>query len=337
MDVLIGLLIALIGGIVTSLAYVVIVWRLDRYEKEPVGMLALAFIWGALPAVIISVVLEVGLGGIFGESRLGHVLADAGLAPIVEESAKGLALLAFLVFSYRELDGVLDGIVYGAMIGFGFAFTENVLYVVSGVAEDGLAMGIFILFLRTVIFGINHAFFTSLTGIGVGAARLRRGVLERLVIMSVGWLCAVIFHAIHNLGTALADVTGLLSMGISVLSDWGGVLMLLVVVLIVWRKEQQWISEELSSEVTPGFLTAEKYTALASTAGRQRLLAKTLRQRGCGAYRRLGREYALLTELAFKKRQLRLLGDERGTQVEIDRLRLAIANENAADVVGAPV
>ena len=326
MNVLFGLLIALSGGILTTALYIIIVWRLDRHEKEPIAMLALAFIWGALPAVIISLVLELGLGGMFADTTLGNVLADAGLAPIVEESAKGLALLAFLVFTYREIDGVLDGIVYGAMIGLGFALTENVLYIVSGVAEKGLAMGVFILFLRTVIFGLNHAFFTSLTGIGVGAARLTRGTTARLVLLSAGWIAAVVFHAVHNLGTALADSTGLFSIVLSLLADWGGLLLLLLIIMLVWSKEQRWITEELAAEVPAGLLAADEYMAMTSSVGRQRLLAKTLREKGWASYRGMEREYALLTELAFKKRQVRLMGDEPGMQAEIAQLRTAIAD-----------
>ena len=327
MDILTGLLIALVGSIVSTAIYVAIVWRLDRYEKEPARMLVLAFLWGMLPAIIMSVILEVGLGG--AEDGL---LANAGIVPIVEESVKGLALLAFLVFSYRELDDVLDGIVYGAMIGFGFGFTENVLYVTSGVAEKGLAMGIFILILRTVVFGLNHAFFTSMTGAGMGAARLTRRVPLRLIVMSIGWCCAVFFHSIHNLGTGLAESTDLGSLGISILSDWMGVLILLAIVVLVWRKEQQWMTEELVSEVDTGFLTAEEYTAVRTSGGRQRLLARTLRRDGWAAYRRLGRLYDMFTHLAFKKRQVRLMGNEPGMEREIQHLRAAILKEKGAQI-----
>ncbi len=327
MDVLIGFVIALIGGIATTAVYVAIVWRLDRHEKEPVRMLALAFVWGMVPAVIISLVIEAGLADPLWAGEAGNLLSDAAVAPVVEESAKGLALLIFLVFFYREFDNVLDGIIYGAMIGFGFAFTENVLYVVSGVVEDGLAMGIVILFLRTVVFGLNHAFFSSLTGAGVGAARLTRRVPRRLLFIFVGWLSGVAFHSVHNLGTALAEPTALASLGVSLISDWLGVLMLLVIIVLVWRKEQSWMTDELMNEVDAGILTAEEYRAITSAGGRQRLLAKTLRQDGWAAYCRLGRQYVLFAELAFKLRQMRVMGEEPGVQAEITLLRASILRE----------
>jgi protease PrsW len=331
MNLFFGLLIALFGGITTTTVYVAIVWRLDRYEKEPLRLLALAFIWGMAPAIILSIMLEVGASGAFDGETAGNLLSDAAVAPIIEETIKGLALLAFLVFAYRELDDVLDGIVYGAMIGLGFALTENFFYVLGSVDESGLGTGIAVLFLRTIIFGVNHAFFTGVTGAAVGAARLTRGNAGRLLLIVAGWLLAVLFHSVHNLGAALAESTDMASLGVSFLSDWGGILILFIVVALVWRKERCWIIEELADEINSGLLTGEQYVAISSTAGRQRLLARTLRQDGWTAYRRTGRLCNLLTELAFKKRQLRLMGNEPATAREIDRLRLAIAHVVAHD------
>lgn len=329
MSVLIGFLIALVAGIVTTAVYAVIVWRLDRYEKEPPRLLALAFAWGMIPATLISIIVELMLDLPMNTmaSQGAALFSQTISAPIVEESAKGLALLAFLVFAYREVDDVLDGIVYGAMVGFGFAFSENVLYVVSSVAEGGLAAGLLVLFLRMVVFGTNHAFFTSLTGAGVGEARLRRGLARRLPLLLGGWLLAIVFHGLHNLGAALAESTGALSLLLSALADWGGLLGLLILVLLAWRKEERWMREELASEVGIGTLSAEEYAAVSSNTGRQRLLAGTLRRSGWAAYQRLVRLYALFTELAYKKRQVRLLGDENGTWQEIPQLRAAIQKE----------
>ena len=49
-------------------------------------------------------------------------------APLVEESAKAIILLIFFFAKRDEFDGVVDGIVYAAMVGLGFAMTENIQY-----------------------------------------------------------------------------------------------------------------------------------------------------------------------------------------------------------------
>lgn len=317
MDLLLGLLIALIGTITTTAMYVTIVWRIDRYEKEPRRLLLGAFLWGMLPAVIVSLVVEL----LFSS---GGLLDEIAIAPLVEESAKGFALLLLLVFAYREIDDVLDGIVYGAMIGLGFAFSENVLYVIGSMATDGLATGILVLFMRTVIFGVNHAFFASITGAAVGAARLTPGLFRRFVILFTGWMLAVIFHTIHNAGASLAGATNLASIGVSFASNWTGVLGVFILVVLAWHREERWMVEELAGEVDTGLLTRDEYAAITSSAGRQRLLARTLRTDGWASCRRLGQLYALLTELSFKKHELRLMPQEPATAEDIEHLRLAI-------------
>ncbi len=97
------------------------------------------------------------------------------VAPVTEEAAKGLFILLLLFYRRHELDGVLDGIVYAGMVGIGFAFTENILYLTSAyMGQDGQAGGLggaVGLFVVRCLFGpFAHPFFTSFTGIGIGIA-----------------------------------------------------------------------------------------------------------------------------------------------------------------------
>lgn len=332
MTIILGLVVCVLGPLAATIIYVAILWRLDRYEKEPAGLLALAFTWGALPSVIASIVLELALGGLIGSvtahPTLANALDDGLLVPLVEESVKGVALLGFLVLFRREFDDVLDGIVYGGMIGFGFAFTETVFYIAGGVLENGLGNGVAILFLRTVIFGANHAFFTGVTGAAIGAARLAQGGLRRVVLPCAGWLLAVAFHGVHNLG--VADSTLLASLGVSIVSDWLGILLLLAIVALVWRKERGWLAQELAEEVRLGLLSEREYATLTGAAVRQRALAAIWRGYGRQAYNVARQRQTLFTELAFKKHQLRSLGDEGGNSAEIQRLRQAIGSPRLA-------
>src|SRR6266542_3403713 len=137
----VGLLIGLVSATIPVPLYVILVLWIDRYESEPPWMLATAFAWGALVAVFFALVLNTA-SGIFVAVLTNDVNAaeafSAGIsAPIVEESAKALILLIFFFLKKDEFDGVLDGIVYAAMVGLGFAMTENIQYYGRAVLHGG--------------------------------------------------------------------------------------------------------------------------------------------------------------------------------------------------------
>ncbi len=119
------------------------------------------------------------------------------MAPVTEEAAKGLFILLLLIYRRNELDGVLDGLVYAGMVGIGFAFTENILYLTSAyMGDDGQAGGLsgaVGLFVVRCIFGpFAHPFFTSFTGIGIGIAVNARSRAVRVFAPIVGYLVAVV-------------------------------------------------------------------------------------------------------------------------------------------------
>lgn len=333
MELLIVLLLALAGALLPTFIYVKLLWWLDRYEKEPLRLLVLAFLWGAIPAAIISVILEVALSipiasGLVG-GLAGEVVEGSLLAPVIEESAKGLALLALILWSYKEFDSPLDGIIYGGMIGFGFAMSEDFFYFLAAYDEGGLGGQLFNIFLRTVVFGLNHAFFTAITGAALGGARLSRSQVTRLLLPPLGWALAVFFHGLHNLGATLAESTQCLSILVSLFADWGGVFVLLIVAYTLLQQEKSWIATGLQEEVNDGLLAAGDPQLLANNRGRFVQRWSQLIQGGWSDFRRAGEIAQIATEIAYKKHQWRTLGDEGSgndsNRVEIYRLRARLA------------
>jgi protease PrsW len=319
-------LVAILGGLIPTLVYVLLLRWLDRYEKEPAWLLATAFFWGAVPAALLSVglelLLDLPLSAWGGEGVAAHLISVTISAPLVEESLKGIALIGLVVAFRREFDDVLDGIIYGGMIGLGFALTENVFaYFVPIASAQGLGAGAGNLLLRSVVFGLNHAFWTAMLGGAIGYARQSRGSLKRLVWPVVGWTLAVLFHSLHNIGATLSEQTACLSLGLVLFVDWGGILMLLAIALLFLRQESAWIERGLGEEVQRGILKDSDFQILRSASRRVRQQWVVLGQGGPAAYRLLGRFFQCATELAFKKHQLRSLGDEGGTLAEIHRLR----------------
>ncbi len=324
------LTVATLGALIPTVFYVAVVWWLDRYEKEPLWLLALAFLWGAVPAAIVSVLVELALdvpiAALGGETLAANLASVSIGAPLIEESAKGIALIGMVIAFHHEFDDILDGIVYGAMIGFGFAFTENLFgYFIPILTEQGIGSGITNIFLRTIVFGLNHAFWTGVTGAAIGYARLAPRGLRRLLVPFAGWAAAVVAHGIHNAGALLVEQTSCISLGVSLLVDWGGVLLLLVIAALVLRKESRWIERGLREEVHQGALSPEEFDLLHSAGQRMWVRWQAWGQGGRAAYRDVGRYYQTATELAFTKQHLRSLGDEDGNIEEVIRLRQALA------------
>jgi protease PrsW len=205
-----GLALALALALVPlPILFRLVLW-LDRFEPEPLKALAFTFAWGATFACLVALVVN-SVGQAVVSDSLGE---EAGMlyggsisAPVVEESAKGLALLLVLR-TRRLIDGVLDGIVYGAMVGLGFAFTENVFYYAQGAAEQGVegAVGTFVL--RGLMSPLAHPLFTASIGIGIGLAVAARGRPLRILAPLAGLGVAMALHALWNTAAATGYFLG---------------------------------------------------------------------------------------------------------------------------------
>ena len=179
---------------------------LDRYEPEPRSLLLLGLGWGAFVATSVALLLQLVDTPVFSSD---DVFPATVVAPVTEEATKGLFILLLLFFRRHELDGVLDGLVYAGMVGIGFAFTENILYLTAAyVGEDGQAgglggaVGLFVV--RGIFSPFAHPFFTSFIGIGVGLAVASRSWAVRVLAPLVGYLVAVPAHAAWN-GSLMLD------------------------------------------------------------------------------------------------------------------------------------
>jgi RsiW-degrading membrane proteinase PrsW (M82 family) len=326
--ILFSILIAITAGLAPMVVYALIVWWFDRYEKEPWPLLLGMFAWGAVPSIILALIAELVLDiplHVFAEAELTYQLLGSSLvAPLAEEFFKGLAVLAVFILFYRQFDSVLDGVVYGSLVGFGFAAVENVFYFLSTLGERGAGAMFILIFLRAFLFGLNHAFFTSLTGIGFALARTSRSWLMKLTMPLMGFALAVTAHAIHNAGATLASVT-CFTLLLSVISDWGGVLVLLVIVILATAQERGWIVKYLADEVTAGAITPKQYRVACSYLERVTERLEALFRGDLGCFFRLGKFYQLETRLAFRKYQLATFGDEAGNRAEVERWRREVA------------
>lgn len=299
---------------IPTMLYIRIVGNIDRFEKEPTIYLVAAFLWGALPAIVAGIILEVLLDIpvhlVLGEGIRGQFVSDAVTGPTIEEILKSAALAIIYFTRRRELDGWVDGIIYGSTIGFGFAYVENILYIIK---THSLEEWVSLFFMRVILFGFMHGFWTALTGIGFGVARnMRKPFVQTLVIMA-GLSAAIAVHLIHNGALVLANVTGNATLLVA-LANYGFLALLLIVLgFIAANNDRQILQVYLYDEV-PDVISPEDYAGLCST--RSNALA---RFRLAPQQKRAFIQAA--AELAQKKFQLMRMGDESGNATEIVMLR----------------
>lgn len=292
-------LLSIVLGIVPMAVYALVVWRLDRFEREPLPLLAVAFFWGAVPAVFFAIVAQTVLGLPVraatpeGFEFFAQLYEVSLVAPVTEEILKALGLVYFFTRHRREIDSVLDGLIYGSVIGFGFAAVENVLYFWG----ESDAAGLFALFfLRAFVFGMLHALFTGLAGVGFALGKFTRYPAMRFVWPLIGLGLAMATHALHNYFAIMGGTHLLYAVaGVSVGVAWFAAM----VAVCLWH-ESRWIRYHLAEEVERGVLFAEQARDAASLWARSSLGALS---NGWSAMRR---RHALLheaTELAFEKQR----------------------------------
>src|ERR1051325_124220 len=116
-------------SVIPMLIYLVLIWLMDRYEREPVWLGGLNFLLGGTGAILFgiigSIIMGIGVSQFIYQfasdssaTQLNNIAGAVVVAPLVEESTKGIFLLIMALS--KNFDGPVDGAVYGGAIGLGF-------------------------------------------------------------------------------------------------------------------------------------------------------------------------------------------------------------------------
>ncbi|HZY92155.1 MAG TPA: PrsW family glutamic-type intramembrane protease, partial [Thermoplasmata archaeon] len=170
---LLDLVLLVIVALVPALLYLAWLRGSERYQVLPWGPLIGTFVYGAIIATLVAVVLEavlVALGTAFsqsypgpefvflnGNSTAGAFFLVLVIAPFVEEALKATGVTR----SAARLRLVSDGLVFGAAAGLGFGFFETFLYGVGAFATGGLVAGIVLILVRSISSVVLHGSTTS--------------------------------------------------------------------------------------------------------------------------------------------------------------------------------
>lgn len=246
----------------------------DRWDPEPRSVLLLGLLWGAGASVAATLLFGDAFTELFFDPAGSVDLDTFGSvvqAPILEELAKGAGVLLVFWINRAHFDGPLDGIVYGGIVGAGFAFTENILYFgashVDPAGPGGLA-GVFVL--RGLFSPFAHVLFTAWTGYALGlcAARGRRGHWPLYLVL--GLLPAMAGHFLWNGGVWIFFDDFLLFYFVLQVPLF---IASIIAVVLLQRAEQRLTALRLDEYRVSGWYTEAEVAMLATSAGRRKAKA----------------------------------------------------------------
>ncbi|UXA20368.1 PrsW family intramembrane metalloprotease [Mycobacterium sp. SMC-4] len=304
-----------VGFVLSSVAMAVVVlaylW-LDRWEPEPPRLLLFAFIWGASAAVVIALILqlllEVWLNPALDPAAAGTSAWTLVIgAPVTEEAAKGLFLLLMMTGARRhEMNSLTDCLVYAGLVGAGFAWLEDIMYIADG---ESLADSLLTAALRLIMAPFAHSLFTTLFALGVWYALHKRNRWAQLGCLLSGYAGAVLLHAMWN-GSSFLGVEAYF--GVYVF--WMMPIFALAVTLAIYnrRREQRIVSAKLPGMVAAGVVTPNEATWLHSIPTRKHAIAEARRFGGRQAGKSVRKFAHQVVELAFVRDRIdRGFGDAR--------------------------
>jgi hypothetical protein len=222
---------------------------------------------------------------------------------VTEEALKGLFVLLLVVARRRVVDGVLDGIIYGGLVGVGFAFTENILYLASayiggnGIGPGGIGAVTGTFVVRGIFSPFAHPFFTALFGMGVGYAVVTRSRFWRVAAPLLGYAAAVTAHAFWNGAAYFGGGRYFVAAYVSLMLP----AFLLVAGFAVWARyrEGQMLARSLTDAAQRGFIAPYEVPWLVRIPGRRAARSHALRVGGEPALRAMRDYQQQAIELGF--------------------------------------
>jgi protease PrsW len=305
-----------------------LVYWLDRMEPEPPQLVLATFVWGATAAVISALVFESLAKGIAASflndaAALSNFVTDV-CAPVIEEGTKGVALWCLFI-KYRDaFNDVIDGIIYAALVGLGFAMSENILYYGNALLHGGATNAAILFGLRGLMSPYAHPLYTAVTGIGFGLAA------HNSKYRFLPWLTYIAAVALHmlwnysaNLGGGFFVVYAVVMVPIFFLT--------IKIVSVSRKKEEQLLRQYLQPDCAAGRLSVVEFERICD--GRTRMRdAVGLAQRGQFRILLLRRSMQLVgKQLAFFRYRAASapvpdtsLPDEAAYQLALQKIRDAI-------------
>ena len=284
-----------------ALPVVLVIYLLDLYEREPLSILGAALLWGGIVATTLSLYTNTPLTELIFKLTANPVFtaewSAALTAPFVEEGFKALGVILLVSLARAEMDDVLDGFVWGAMVGLGFLLVEDVFYFVRAyVSTGGSYDGLLQVFLLRILGAgpYSHFLYTGLVGMGVAYYATRGDVprSRRLLVGVALGAAGVGAHFFWN-SPLLGDLLGgggvvgwftyVTAKGLPMLIG------LLLLIRLARQRERKWFARLTAAQVDDGTITADEMRELGGLRSRWRARRAAGRARGAAGGRLKGR------------------------------------------------
>lgn len=300
--------------IIPAVGIFLLVNFMDRYEREPWFLRLSAFLWGAIiaipPALFIEKQADTMINGWLASNPLLHTLAQGLNAGLTEETIKGLGLILLLIALRDEFDNVTDGIVYGALIGAGFAMVENFGYF----AQNGSHFLLFLIIGRIILGWLGHSTFIACFGAALGYIRHTRSRWKQIAIPLAGYVLAVSLHSFFDFIDLQASQMLQAANGSSTAGDYALIAVignyippflaqmgLLYILIKSLAHEAAVVREYLAIEVSNGIVQVNEYALLQNSFMRTKNERQVLRAQGVRQWLRIKALYQTEIGLAFRK------------------------------------
>jgi RsiW-degrading membrane proteinase PrsW (M82 family) len=195
-----GWALAIVAGAAPSLFLLTFFYLRDRWQREPLHRVLLAFGLGTYAMAAARGLAYTVLGflppdWLSSGTEAARLFESFVLAGYIEESAKAIVLFT-AIYHWDEFDEPLDGVVYGVAVSLGFATLENVFYIAQA---QGVERGLTVVWQRALFAVPAHALFGGAMGFYAGKSkfdRSNRAALWRDRVFSV--LVPIVFHGVYN-------------------------------------------------------------------------------------------------------------------------------------------
>ncbi|MGF1574219.1 MAG: PrsW family intramembrane metalloprotease [Sumerlaeia bacterium] len=235
-----------------------LIWFADVYNRKPFWAAFIALAWGALGATLWSIIgsgIAATILGLFAEPTTVEFISAVVFAPVVEEFFKGIILLGLILIP-RGYESATNGLVYGSMIGLGFAITENFLYYLSSYFSAGVGAWITTIILRTLFTSFVHVMATGSMGAALGYGASRGHNPWEMVIFGLGgYSIAVVIHGVWNLTATLSEFTSPAFFFLGILCFFIAFAVILSSAIMSIAYDRKVLKQELEEETTFGVLS----------------------------------------------------------------------------------